>query len=675
MSDPQDTPCCAATGDAEWAMVLDTISDAFFALDRAWRFTYLNRPAERLLRRSRESLLGRNLWEEFPEAVGTAFERHYRRALADNTPVLFDEYYPPLDGWFEVRAYPSNRGLSVHFQEVTARRAAERTLDQALSESRRHQAEVSALLRASRSVLEIHEFPAAARAIFDQCKTLLGASAGYVALLSRDGQENEVLFLDAGRQRCEVDPSLPMPIRGLRERAYQSGEPVFDNSFAESGWAALLPPGHAPLENVLFAPLVIRGQTVGLLGLANKPGGFTERDLRLAAAFSELAAVALMNSRSLQSLEASEQHFRSVAQTAGDAIITADQTGTIVFWNQAAERVFGYTAQEALGAPLTMIMPERFREGHGPAMQRALEAGRLLRITGIIELAALTKDRGEIPVEMSLAAWKVGESAFFTSIIRDVSERKRFERELARSNAELEQFASIVSHDLRSPLMSLNGFVELLHRRIAAQVPAEAVELLSHARESANRMKALINSLLEYSRVGKGGIQLGECSAEAALKAALRDLRAVLDAADARVTHDPLPAVRADEPLLSEVFQNLIENAVKYRGECRPLIHVAASEVGGDFAFTVRDNGAGIPPEHIERVFQIFHRVQTDDSPEAGMGLGLAVCKRIIEKHGGRIWVESRPGAGSTFHFTLPRSVASARQPLVAHEGYPPAVG
>ena len=152
-----------------------------------------------------------------------------------------------------------------------------------------------------------------------------------------------------------------MPIRGLRAEAYRSGKVVYDNDFANSRWMKFMPAGHAPLENVVFAPLTIRGTAVGLLGLGNKPGGFTDDDARLASAFGEIAAAALQNSRILESLEASEQRLRSVVETAADAIISIDGSGRIVFWNRAAEAMFGYRSDEIIGEQLTVIMPERFR--------------------------------------------------------------------------------------------------------------------------------------------------------------------------------------------------------------------------------------------------------------------------------------------------------------------------
>jgi PAS domain S-box-containing protein len=260
-----------------------------------------------------------------------------------------------------------------------------------------------------------------------------------VALLTKEGTENELLHLDSGGLACAVDPALPMPIRGLREKAYRSCKTVFDNRFSQSEWVDFLPNGHVTLDNVLFAPLVIDNKAVGLLGLANKPGGFTKQDARIASGFSEFASVALFNSRTLESLEHSEERFRSVVETAIDAIITVDSRGTIIFWNPQAELMFGYSANDMIGKPVAVIMPERFRQAHQLGLSKAA-ARKQPKISGNIhELVGLRKDGNEFPLELSLANWETREGVFFTAIARDISERKQAESALQAARNELER--------------------------------------------------------------------------------------------------------------------------------------------------------------------------------------------------------------------------------------------
>jgi len=295
---------------------------------------------------------------------------------------------------------------------------------------RKDQERLSALLEASGSVLKYRRFEDAARSIFDSCKKLIGATAGYVALLSSDGTENELLFLDSGGLPCTVDPTLPMPVRGLRAEAYHSAKTIYDNDFPGSDWVRFLPEGHAELHNVLFAPLTIEGKVAGLLGLANKPGGFVEDDARMASAFGELAAIALYNSRTLEALESSEQRFRSLVEAAADAIISADFQGNIVLWNRRAESMFGYRSDEVLGKPLTFVMPERFRQAHREGIERFPSTGEPRIIGRTVELAGLRHDGAEFPLELSLAMQDAEGGLSFTAVIRDITERKRAEEAL-----------------------------------------------------------------------------------------------------------------------------------------------------------------------------------------------------------------------------------------------------
>ena len=250
-------------------------------LDQAGTILYANEASRPLLDEwaSHVGGLAPAAWREL---IGATFES----AIPGQVDVACGERLFAL----VVVPIPAAGYVNLYGSDVTERRLA-------LETSQRRQAEVTALLAAARAVLTHRDFAEAARAIFDVCKELLGATAGYVALTEDNGNANQVVFLDAGGQACQVDPALPMPIRGLRAEAYRAGQAIYDNDFAESGWTELLPEGHAHLENVLFAPLIVEGQAAGLLGLANKPGGFDEHDARLATAFAELAAIALWNAR------------------------------------------------------------------------------------------------------------------------------------------------------------------------------------------------------------------------------------------------------------------------------------------------------------------------------------------------------------------------------------------
>lgn len=230
--------------------------------------------------------------------------------------------------------------------------------------------------------------------------------------------------------------------------------------------------------------------------------------------------------------------------------------------------------------------------------------------------------------------------------------------ELARSNRDLEEFAAVLSHDLSAPIRAVAIYCELLQRCNHSQFDDEADQFIQAAIDGANRMQKLITDLLTFARVTRRLKEHKPVECEAVFRDVLANLRAEIDETDATVTHDPLPTVTADATQLMQLFQNLIGNGIKYCRDRPPSIHVGVREENGEWLFSVQDNGIGINPKQADWIFQIFHRLHSDEAEYSGTGIGLAVCKRIVEHHGGRIWVESDPGKGSTFHITLRKANA-----------------
>ena len=242
----------------------------------------------------------------------------------------------------------------------------------------------------------------------------------------------------------------------------------------------------------------------------------------------------------------------------------------------------------------------------------------------------------------------------------EIAERQRAEEtlsktasELARSNADLEQFAYVASHDLQEPLRMVVSYCQLLQRFYKGQLDNDADVFIEYAVDGATRMQAMISDLLEYSRVGTRGERFIDSDYQSVFDKAVENLKFSLEEANATITHDELPRVTGEPAQLVQLTQNLLGNAIKYRGDGPPRAHVGAQRRDGEWLITVSDNGIGIEPQNIERVFLIFQRLHTQ-SEYPGTGIGLAICKKIVERHGGRIWVESEPGHGSTFCFTLP---------------------
>lgn len=237
--------------------------------------------------------------------------------------------------------------------------------------------------------------------------------------------------------------------------------------------------------------------------------------------------------------------------------------------------------------------------------------------------------------------------------LRDTTERRRAQEELARYAAELEQFTWLAAHDMQEPLRTMTSFSQLLAQRYRDSLDAEANKYIDLVVGAARRMRALIEDVLAYSRVARPTADLQPTDCGAAFDRSLQDLRSAVEQSGATVTKDPLPTVQADSARLEQLFQNLLGNALKFRGAEPPQVHVSARQNGAEWIFSVRDNGIGIEPRHAQRIFRIFERLHPKHQ-YPGTGMGLAICKRIVEAHRGRIWVESEPGKGSTFQFALP---------------------
>jgi PAS domain S-box-containing protein len=426
----------------------DFAGTGYFTLDHNGKIRRGTPRGARILGGELEDLLNRSFREYVAADDQRRFDMMCKQAVEDLTRQSCDlklskdgrrPHYVQIEGMALKDKKGSRHHIQIAVAEITDRKRAEEALCDALEKSQQHAREVSALLDGSRAVLQYREFKDSARFIFDSCKDLIGAKAGYVALLSKDGSENELLHLDAGGLTCTVDPALSMPIRGLREQAYRTRKTVLDNNPSQSEFAEFLPGGHARLESLLFAPLVIKNKAVGLLGLANKPAGFTENDARIASGFGEFAAMALYNSQTLESLEHSEQRFRSVVETAIDAIITIDQRGKIIFWNRQAEQMFGYSRTDIIGQPATVIMPQRYHKAHRHSLREIAAMEHYNVPEKIRELDGLKKDGSEFPLELSLAKWDTAEGSFFTAIVRDISERKQAETALQTARGELEK--------------------------------------------------------------------------------------------------------------------------------------------------------------------------------------------------------------------------------------------
>ncbi len=355
-----------------------------------------------------------------------------------------------------------------------------------------------------------------------------------------------------------------------------------------------------------------------------------------------------------------EGRYRGLLEAAPDAMVVVNQGGEIVLLNVQAEKQFGYRRDELVGQKVKNIIPEGFAERLIADALRSAEDALAQQIGTGIELTGRRKNGSDFPIEIMLSPLESAEGILVTAAIRDITKRKKAEahllqkvEELNRSNEELGQFAYIASHDLQEPLRMVASYTQLLSRRYKGKLDSDADEFISFAVDGASRMQRLIRDLLAYSRVGTIEMDLLDTSSEEALQQALINLRGAIEEKGALVTHDPLPTVLADETQLIQLFQNLVGNAIKYQNPGVPRVHISAAKNGGmKWMFSVKDNGLGIDPQYFEKIFGVFQRLHKREE-FAGTGIGLAICKKIVERHGGSISVESQPGQGSIFRFVL----------------------
>jgi PAS domain S-box-containing protein len=348
-----------------------------------------------------------------------------------------------------------------------------------------------------------------------------------------------------------------------------------------------------------------------------------------------------------------EARFRVAVEASPHGMMMVDPAGRIVLVNQEIERLFGYRRDELLGQPVEVLVPVQMRTGH-PQLRATFHAAPQARPMGAgRDLFGLHKGGGEIPVEIGLTPIDTDEGTFVLASVVDVGPRTQAEEELRRSNEELERFAYVASHDLQEPLRTVASYVQLLSRRYRDRLDPDALDFIDFAVGGVRRMQRLIDDLLAFSRVGTRGAPLVPTDAQAALESALATLHASIADSAGTVTSDALPVVIADAGQLTQLLTNLIGNALKFRGDNPPRVHVGVARDGRIYTISVQDNGIGISPEYFERIFVIFQRLHSQEE-YPGTGVGLAICKKIVERHGGRIWVESTAGQGARFSFTLP---------------------
>jgi PAS domain S-box-containing protein len=368
-------------------------------------------------------------------------------------------------------------------------------------------------------------------------------------------------------------------------------------------------------------------------------------------------------------LAESEAKLRITFATMADGIVIAQLNETVTDCNEAILRLTQRSREEIIGKPFEGLLAAEFRSLIpdartllvGAVLVRKEPRGKKETVRTDAQLLRKNGERVDIEANISLIEDAFGQPAAFLIVARDVTERKQMEcqldsslADLRRSNAELQEFAYVTSHDLQEPLRMITSYIQIIEEDYKGELDADADQYLAFVVEGAKRMHTLVNDLLAYSRVGTRGEPFTPISLSNVLSAATANLEVAIEENHAVITHDRLPTVLGDESQLIQLFQNLLGNAIKFRSDATPTIHVGVERKEDDWVFSVRDNGIGIDMKYAERIFSVFQRLHAREE-YPGTGIGLAVVKKIVERHGGRVWVESEPADGSTFYFMLPK--------------------
>lgn len=563
-------------------------------------------------------------------------------------------------------------------RDITGRKRAAEQLQEALGEAQRRQRELGWLLDASRAVVAADRFEDAARCIFDVCREATGAASGYVGLLSADGTENEVLFLEVGEPLCDVDPQAPKPIHGLRAEAYSLASVVYDNEFTDSEWSRFMPPGHVELRNVMLAPLVVAEKVVGLICLANKAVDFTERDADMARALADMAALSLRRTWDEQALRESEERFSLAFQTSPYAItITRVSDGRFVEVNDTFTSIIGYSREEAIGRTSFDLDLWADPADH----DRLMEMLRSPEGTIEFEVDLRGKDGRAIHTLFSADLIKLGSELCVLSSVSDITERVRAREEREHLQEQLLQAQKIesvgrlaggIAHDLNNLLVPILGYSDMLLEDCPPDDDTRGpLEAISHA---SARARDLVQQLLAFSR--KQVLEFAPIDLNTLLTRFQPLLRGTIreDIAIDLLLADSVPLVRGDIGQIEQVVLNLavnardampdggtltIETGVAELDDAYVVAHPDA-QPGRYATLVVTDTGAGMDQETREHIFEPFF---TTKATPLGTGLGLATVYGIIKQHGGTIYVYSEPGQGATFRVYLPVSEAAEPPP------------
>ncbi len=592
----------------EVSEIYGRITDGFLAVDREWEFTYANERAEEILGLEEDELLETDVWETFPEKKGTTFEEHYREALSTQEPVSFEAYYPPHDSWYEEHVHPSETGLSVYLQDITERKEAQQKLRERERQLSTLMANVPGMVYRCRNE---RKWPM--KFVSDACRELSGHEPS--TLEDETVMWGEDVMVEADREKLWNGVQAAAEGQGTFSETYR-----IETADGERRWVR-------DYGRIVFDENDDERKIEGIIS------DITERK------------------RLENELEESERRYKTLVKNfpQGAVGLFDDDLNYTALGGQLLDEL-GVSPEDSIGTSVGQMYPDDLEGEIEPHFRATLdnESRSFEESSNGRCLSARTlpiRDDDEVVEGMV--------------VVQDITERKEYERKLEASNERLEQFAYAASHDLQEPLRMVSKYLQLIERRYEDELDDDGQAFIEFAVDGAERMKEMIDGLLEYSRVETKGEPLEPVGLDDIFEETVADLGMKVEESDAKIIVESLPRVRGDTSQLRQVFQNVLENAIEYSGEEPPRIRVSADRNGSNWTISIRDEGIGIDPDDHERIFEVFNRLHSYEEHD-GTGIGLALCKRIVERHGGEIWVESNSADGSTVSFTLPATARNS---------------
>lgn len=697
--------------------ILDRVTDAFFALDSEWRFTYVNEEASRLLFRDRKKLIGKSVWDEFPEARETQFYVQYTQAMAEQTAVAFEEFYAPIGLWYNVRAFPSESGLTVYFRDVTVEHQAHeeyeqyyrslfyynpdavysltldgRVLDVNLATEQLTGFTASELIGKPYDPLIVPNDLTRIRGHFQQAAS--GTSQTYtVSTQHKDGRvlrvqitnlpimvdgrivgvygiAKNITELHEAVQRLRQSESRLAHAQRIAQLGYwdwniadneiERSDELYQiygldrgtgNSF-ETFMERIHPGDRAMVERNIQASLL--GQAFDMEFRIVRPDG-SERVMHSQAEVEFLNGVPQRilgtnlditeRKRAEEARHEAESKFLALVQAAHDAIVITDAAGEIKLWNRGASQIFGFEPYEIVGQPINSLAAQKCRKHRIGALSRLLKR-RENSHGKTVEFLALTKDGQTISVELSLNEVWYQEQVHFIAIMRDVTERNKMETFLRKSDklTAVGQLAAGVAHEIRNPLTSLKGFLQLMASENKTQ--HRYIQIMS---DELRRIELIVSELLVLAKPQVARFSERDLQSKLTDVTTLLSAQAMMSNVEIILELEPnLPPIRCEQNQIKQVFINLIRNAIEAMPE-GGRVFVKGRRIGDSVEVQVMDEGSGIPPELIRRLGDPFYTTK-----ENGTGLGLMVSHKIIAAHQGTLNIESEVGQGTTVTVTLP---------------------